>query len=105
MILSNRGETLLTATGTFSVGDRVIATESDYSGLKGYITEIRTGADKETENETVDVYCCFESPESKEEIKVLEERFSALYGEEKHIEDLPLDCVIMAPDELKGVVA
>ena len=56
MIYTKTGEGITADGITLSVGERVIATESDYAGLKGYITEIRTGADKETENETDDVY-------------------------------------------------
>ena len=103
MILLKKGEFITTQAGMIAIGDRIIATDSDYAGLKGRITEIRTGTDKETENETDDVYCCFACPNSKEEIKLLEEHFSALYGEEKHMEDLCLDCVIMAPEEVRRI--
>ena len=34
-------------------------------------------------------------------VKEIEARFSALYGEKKTIDDLGLDCVIMAPDMLE----
>ena len=101
MICTNNGESITADGVTFAVGDRIIATDSDYAGLKGYITEIRTGADKDTENETDDIYCCFDIPESKEEIKLLEEHFSDLFQEKKTIDDISLDLVIMPPEELR----
>ena len=101
MICTRNGEGITTEGVTFAVGQRIIAIDSDYAGLKGYITEIRTGADKETENETNDIYCCFDIPESKEEIKLLEEHFSDLFQEKKTIDDISLDLVIMAPEELR----
>ena len=101
MVYTRNGESITADGVTFAVGDRIIAIDSDYAGLKGYITEIRTGADKETENETNDIYCCFDIPESKEEIKLLEEHFSDLFQEKKTIDDISLDLVIMAPEELR----
>ena len=101
MICTRTGEGIIAGGVAFAVGQRIIATDSDYAGLKGYITEIRTGTDKETENETSDIYCCFDIPESKEEIKLLEEYFSDLFQEKKTIDDISLDLVIMAPDMLR----
>lgn len=101
MICTRNGEGIITEGVAFVVGQRIIATDSDYVGLKGYITEIRTGTDKETENETNDIYCCFDIPEDKEEIKLLEEHFSDLFQEKKTIDDISLDLVIMAPEELR----
>ena len=103
MICTRAGEGVITEGVALAVGQRIIATDSDYAGLKGYITEIRTGADKETENETDDIYCCFDIPEDKEEIKLLEEHFSDLFQEKKTIDDISLDLVIMAPEELRGL--
>lgn len=101
MIYTRNGESITVDGVTFAVGDRIIATDSDYAGLKGCITEIRTGADKDTENETDDIYCCFDFPESEEEIRLLEEHFSDLFGEEKTRDDIAIDLVIMAPDEIR----
>ena len=101
MIYTRNGEGIIAEGVALAVGQRIIATDSDYAGLKGYITEIRTGADKETENETNDIYCCFDIPESKEDIKLLEEHFSDLFHEKKTIDDISLDLVIMAPGELR----
>lgn len=103
MILQNQREFIDAGNVKLAVGDRIIATDSDYAGLKGWITEIRTGADKETANVTDDVYCCFEIPETEKEQQLLEEHFSDLYGEKKTLDDLCLDMVIMAPEELRTV--
>ena len=101
MICTRKGEGIITEGVSFAVGQRIIAIDSDYAGLKGCITEIRTGADKETENESNDIYCCFDIPEDKEKVKLLEEYFSDLFHEKKTIDDISLDLVIMAPDELR----
>ena len=39
-----------------------------------------TGEDKETDNLTPDIHCCFDFPESEADIRKLEERFSSLYN-------------------------
>lgn len=105
MICARNGEGIITEGVALAVGQRIIATDSDYAGLKGYITEIRTGADKITENETNDIYCCFDIPESEEKIKLLEEHFSDLFCEKKTIDDICLDLVIMAPCEIRRLDA
>ena len=105
MIYTKNGEKITSDGHTFAVGERIMATDSDYAGLKGSITEIRTGADKETENETDDVYCCFDFPESEEKVRLLEKHFSALYGAKKTRDDICLDSVIMAPEEIRRLEA
>lgn len=86
----------------YHVGDRIIGTnESEYEGLTGVITEILDGEEKETENETPDIYCCFEEPTDPDEIKKLERIFSSLYKEEKSLDEICLDEVIMAPSMIR----
>lgn len=83
----------------FKIGEKIIAnSQSEYSGLIGHILEIRDGEDKETENETPDIYCEFDVPSLPYDVKALESYFSELYGETKKVDDIPLDCVIMAPE-------
>lgn len=85
----------------FKPGQRVRTTDaSDYAGLDGVILEIHTGEDKETDNLTPDIHCCFDFPESEADLRKLEERFSSLYNMPKKLDDLALDEVIMSPDEL-----
>lgn len=104
MILQENGARFCVAGKIFAVGGRVMANkESEYEGLFGTITEIRSGADRETENDTPDIYCDFEPPASEEMLRELEARFSGLYGETKTIDDISLDCVIMSPDMLESL--
>lgn len=105
MILQNKGDYIMNGTQKLMVGDRIVAVDSEYTGLKGYVTEIRTGSDKETENVTDDVYCSFDIPEDKKKVEMLEKHFSALFGEPKTIHDLSIDLVIMAPAMLRKAEA
>ena len=101
MIINRNGAAFTYGSITYRIGDRVYANDqSDYEGLYGVITEIRTDEDKETENDTPDVYCCFDIPSHPLDVKTLEERFSKLYQTEKKIDELGLDMVIMAPEML-----
>lgn len=72
-----------------------------------FVSDIRSFLEvnllKETENNTIDVYCRFDIPQETETVKLLEEHFSGLYGHPKTIDDLALDMVIMAPDMLRTV--
>ena len=102
MILRENGTRFCADGKVFTIGGRISANgESEYEGLFGTITEIRSGADRETENDTPDIYCDFETPASEEMLRELEARFSDLYGETKTIDDISLDCVIMSPDMLE----
>ena len=102
MILRENGTRFCADGKVFTIGGRISANgESEYEGLFGTITEIRSGADRETENDVPDIYCDFEIPDSEEMLRELEARFSGLYGETKTIDDISLDCVIMSPDMLE----
>ena len=99
MILNKYGDTFQYDGIDYAIGDIIVATDaSEYEGLVGRILEIRDGADKDTENETPDIYCSFEVPLLEDDIKDLEETFSDLYEEPKTIDDITLDMVIMAPE-------
>lgn len=101
MIKNKEGETFEYEGKTFAIGDIVYANDrSAYEGLCGRIKEIRTDADKDTDNDTPDIYCAFFTPLIPFYAEKIEERFSKLYGEPKKLEDLALDEVIMAPDML-----
>ena len=83
----------------YKVGGLVVGTESsEYAGLYGTITEIRDGDDRETENDTPDLYCAFDAPALPCEVEELEKCFSDLYRHPMKLEDISLDCVIMAPE-------
>lgn len=102
MILTTKGEAYIYADSTYRIGDSVVANDSSpYQGLLGTITEIRCGKDKETENETPDIYCSFDPPATPCELYELEERFTRLRGKPTYLSTISLDCVIMAPDMIR----
>lgn len=104
MILEKYGESFNYDGVSYFIGQRIVATDqSEYKGLRGWILEIRDGDDRDTENETPDIYCEFDPPDSKQEIMELERRFSDLYGEKKVLDDISLDIVIMAPEMISPV--
>lgn len=99
MIYKKPGEEFWHEGVCYKVGGRIVASEaSDYAGLFGNILEIRTVDDRETDNDTPDIYCAFEAPVLSADRLALEQTFSQLYHEQKHIEDLGLDMVIMGPE-------
>ena len=101
MIYNKVGEEFIYDGVIYRVGSEIVGSgESDYRGLNGFILEIRTDDDKETENETPDIHCYFDPPCLPIDIEDFEKRFSTLYGSEKKLEDIPLDYVIMAPEEI-----
>ena len=100
-IQQNKGDELWYEDTCYKIGARVLANDqSEYEGLFGMILEIRTGAEKETENDTPDIYCAFDPPVLSADRKALEQTFSELYHEPKRVEDMGLDCVIMSPEML-----
>lgn len=102
MIINQHGATFEYEGVTYTIGASIVGTaESEYEGLYGTITEIRDGDDKDTENETPDLYCEFEPPVQPCEIKELEQVFSNLYAEPKTLDDIILDSVIMAPSMIR----
>jgi len=105
MIINRPGAEFIYDGTSYKIGDRIIGTsESEYEGLYGSIFEIRDGEDKETENDTPDIYCSFEEPVLPHQIKKLEEIFSELYQEPKKLEDITLDFVIMSPEMVRVIL-
>lgn len=106
MVIRKNGAVFCTEDKTFVIGGSVFANdESEYMGLYGTVTEIRTGDDRETENDTPDIYCEFVLPDTLSMLAELESRFSDLYGQPKDLTDISLDCVIMSPEMLEPVPA
>lgn len=106
MVIRKNGAVFCTEDKTFVIGGSVFANdESEYMGLYGTVTEIRTGDDRETENDTPDIYCEFVLPDTLSMLAELESRFSELYGQPKDVTDISLDCVIMSPEMLEPVPA
>ena len=101
MIYKEPGEKLMYENAAYIVGGRVLANEaSEYDGLVGRILEIRTDDDRETENDTPDIYCAFDPPPLSVARAALEQTFSQLYDTPKRVEELGLDLVIMAPERI-----
>lgn len=102
MILKKYGEYIQINDKRYAVGDSIkVLEDSDYSELKGIITEILDGDDKTTENDTIDIICDCIEPTDPVILANLEYRFSELYGEPKKIQDIILDYVVMSPDEIE----
>ena len=98
MLINKPGAEFLYNGITYHVGDVIIGSDqSEYAGLIGSILEIRDGDDKETENDTPDIYCSFEPPVLPADIAKVEAVFSDLYDEKKEVDDICFDMVIMAP--------
>lgn len=102
MILNRLGAEFEYEGVTYTIGGAVVGTaESEYEGLYGHITAIYDGEDKETENETPDIYCEFDPPVMPHEVKALEKTFSDLYDQPKTLDDIVLDMAIMAPEMIR----
>lgn len=90
--------------GVIKPGDMVISMPCDgYGCLVGTITDIKPfgSNDRDTDNETDDVYVDFSALNySDERRQEIEKQFEELYGEHKSFDELPLDMVIMAPETL-----
>ena len=65
--------------------------------------EIRDGEDRETDNPAPDIYCRLQMPKDAELVQRLEARFSDLYGKTVKITEVPLDSLILSPDDLRGI--
>ena len=106
MIINRVGAQFTYEGVTYTIGDKIFSNDtSDFRGLFGYIKEIRTGVDRETDNDTPDFHCYFYPPFEPEAIAELESRFSHLYLSPKKLEDIALDEVIMAPDMIQVVTS
>ena len=104
MIYNKNGQVYDHEGKTFTVGSVVMSNDnSDYPGLYGIITEIRDGADIETDYDGPDIYCSFEIPESSQEVERIEALASKLWRTPKKVTDLGLDVMIMAPEEIDSI--
>ena len=91
MLINKPGAKFLYNGITYRVGDVIIGSDqSEYAGLIGSIFEIRDGSDKETENDTPDIYCSFDPPVLPTDIEKVEAVFSDLYGTQKILDDIAL---------------
>ena len=90
--------------GTLAVGDTVVSiTSEEFGGLIGIVTEIKPlgSEDRDTENDTDDVYVDFENDYSERRISEIVAEFRDLYQDpKKDWNDCCLDLMIMAPEML-----
>lgn len=101
IILSKIGEMIEYAGKKYAVGEKVIANKNSvYEGLIGTIYEIHTDTEKETCNETPDIYCRFQEPVMKVNKEKVRKRLSEAYKKDIRLADVGLDCVIMSPEML-----
>lgn len=91
MIYNKKGEVFEYEGKAYMIGEEIYAVASAYRGLLGTITEIRTGNDRETENEEPDIYCDFHSPILKQDREDIETMCGKL-------DAIGLDGIIMAPE-------
>lgn len=104
MILNKTGERYIHDGITYKVGCEVfVVDEGPYEGLIGMITGIRDGEDKETDNDTVDIYCDFDLPAIRCECDRLVGRFSILHGQPMTLDEINLEQVIMAPEMIQSL--
>ena len=104
MIINRIGAQFTYEGVTYTIGDKIFSNDtSDFRGLFGYIKEIRTGDDRETDNDTPDFHCYFYPPVDPKGIAELESRFSRLYRYPKKLEDIALDEVIMSPEMIQVI--
>lgn len=98
MILKNKGEGCYFGDTYYAVGDEVIATgESSYKGMIGIILQICDGEDKETDNDTPDIYCKFEEPKLKAHKEDAIYRLSKLWNGTIKLEDANVAQAVVAP--------
>jgi hypothetical protein len=95
--------------GTIKTGDLVLSMPgNDYGGLVGTVTDIKLlgSIDRETANETDDIYVDFSgSNYSEKRRNEIEKAFMDMYDEHRPFDDLPLDKVIMPPDALINITS
>ena len=104
MIITNQNEQYICNGYTYRIGGEVfVVDEGPYEGLIGMITEIRDGEDRETDNDTVDVYCDFDLPAIRCECERLVGRFSILHGQPMSLDEINLEQVIMAPEMIRSL--
>lgn len=99
MLLKNKGDAFVYDGTKFVIGERVIATSgSAYEGMIGRILQICEGNDKDTDNDTPDIYCSFDEPILKTHKKKAIKRLSQLWNDAVKLEDANVAQALMSPD-------
>ena len=103
MILQEKGHPFFTENKLFIVGGRVYANgNSEYEGLFGELTEIRTGKDAGAGG-SLSLRCRFTWPDDPRLEQDIEHRASSQIGHPVRLADLHLDNVILSPGMLEPI--
>lgn len=102
MLYQKKGDAVIADGKRFTVGGEVFANHTcAYEGLFGTVREIRTVPDQGAGRDEPGVCCSFPPPKSEAMAEEIKARFSELFGSPMQLEDLGLDCVILAPSMLE----
>jgi len=101
MILDKQGQKWSDTTLSITIGDGIYAIGSDFAGLYGIVTEIRDDEDKDTGNDTTDIYCRFFRPFIHKVKLDLEERWSEKMSRQVLFDEIAIDKAIMSPQMLR----
>lgn len=103
MILEQTGAHYYHSGTDWIIGGKIVVTDGDYKGLNGILLSVRDGEDMDTGNEGPDFYCSLQPPALPNDLEIFERHMSHLYGTYREAKDIPLDMVILSPDELEPV--
>lgn len=103
MILEQTGARYYHNGTDWQIGGKIVVIGGDYKGLNGILLSVRDGEDMDTGNEGPDFYCSLQPPALPNDAEVFERHMSRLYGTYREAKDIPLDLVILSPDELEPV--
>ena len=101
MRLVNPGDTLRYRDQTFTVGESIYVTETDYKGLYGTVREIRSGKDQLFPDAPPDIYCVFYPPINSEIEEMIVRRHTQINGKEIPISQICAEEVILNPTQLR----
>lgn len=96
MLKDRIGETYEYEGMTYTVGQKVRGVEcSEYGGMIGVIKEICD------DDGSIEIICNFDEPSEPCLIKKIESFYTEIFGKPMTLNDICLDEVIMAPDEIE----
>jgi len=102
MLLSNIGDTMKIGDKEYTIGMEIQCGEkSDYAGLSGKIIEIRDDADRENDENDVEIICELYAPSDIETIEKLKKKFAEIYRRPVEIDELGLDYTLLTPEMIE----
>jgi hypothetical protein len=84
-------------------GSVKVKADSDYAYLKGHILKMRMAPNDESDNEGMNIHCCFDFPEEGSEGYKSLEMLLKIWSGLDSIDEIALDEVIMQEDELEPI--